>query len=337
MFYVDFGNKEDVNIENLRPLPTEWSEQPAFVVTCFVEGVRRPDSGEEFTKEQSELCQKIMGTFLLSVEMPLAQAEVKSLDGDSVVVDLYKDNRVLSTELTSVTSPVVMATDMCSAELPIDGSLVDCEFIHIDDLTSFFVRRNDAESRSALEQLMVELNGTCRELTETHRPVVGEVVAVAFSRDGSWSRGLVYELTPQACRVNFVDFGNSEQTTFSSIRRLDPQFAKLPTQAILCDLAAIPKEELASERVKDAFVKLVAAKSVKVKVVPSDNQLQYSVEVVLPDGGNVADMLLRKNVRQTVTVESLTHHEPTEREFQLAIQDVVSPSQFYCTELDING
>ncbi|XP_041369148.1 tudor domain-containing 6-like isoform X2 [Gigantopelta aegis] len=341
VFYVDFGNKEDVELKNIRPLPTEWSKQPAFVVNCIIEGVHRANNDEVLMAEKGELCQKILGIFLLSVEMPLAQAEVKSLEGDLIGIDLYKDNYVLSSELTSVLSSkkpsVVMSSDMSSAELPIDGSLVDCEFIHVEDLTNFFVRKDDIKCRTALHELMVNLNSSCKGLTESHKPIVGEVVAVNFSEDNTWNRGLVFEVTGQSCRVNFIDFGNSEQATFSSIRKLDSNFSKLPVQAIPCGLVDVPQKDLSSEKVKQTFMNLVAAKKVKVKVVPSDNQHRYAIEVFLPDGSNVRELLHEKEVTPTVTVESLTYHQPTEAEFQVAIQDVVSPSQFYCTELDIKA
>ena len=40
-------------------------------------------------------------------------------------------------------------------------------------------------------------------------------------------------------RVLFVDFGNSEELSFSEIRRLPDHLTKLPRQAMKCRLAAI--------------------------------------------------------------------------------------------------
>ena len=67
---------------------------------------------------------------------------------------------------------------------------------------------------------------------QVNEPTVGMLCAALFVQDGSWYRARVLSIKGSRAEVLFLDYGNTEQVVTSSLKTLESQFTRLPTQAI---------------------------------------------------------------------------------------------------------
>ena len=70
----------------------------------------------------------------------------------------------------------------------------------------------------------------------------GEIVACRFTQDDHFYRARILSLIPEnhEVLVFYVDYGNREWVSESSIRQMVPQFMLLPFQAIECRMPLKP-------------------------------------------------------------------------------------------------
>ncbi|XP_068626612.1 tudor domain-containing protein 7A [Battus philenor] len=113
--------------------------------------------------------------------------------------------------------------------------------------------------------------------------------------DGGWQRAMILEIGDETATVFLGDHGDDETVYLDKIKILEPQFRKLPAQAILCRLEGA--EELAASEAGVALVQrrlpgevLVAAPGPRTD--PSDP----AVAVVLYDTSTQRDLNLNKEI-----------------------------------------
>ncbi|XP_053306775.1 tudor domain-containing protein 1-like [Spea bombifrons] len=69
-------------------------------------------------------------------------------------------------------------------------------------------------------------------------PAVGQVCSAQCAEDRCWYRAKILEKRSQeALLVEYIDFGNVEVLPLSSLRPIQSNMLKLPSQAIKCSLA----------------------------------------------------------------------------------------------------
>ena len=176
------------------------------------------------------------------------------------------------------------------------NSSTDASVTHIDSFSSIYVTSTDSNLQSKLLQLMVALNQSAESLPPLGQPRQGSLCAACFSQDGSWYRARILSVVSSTiCEVQFVDYGNSEQTLTSQLRELTGYaiFTELPAQAVKCclvgfesginggaDVSAEPeadlvrlKEELVEKAVRFKMLKKVG----ETLVVDFENEQHSSI------------------------------------------------------------
>ncbi|XP_061385760.1 tudor domain-containing protein 7 [Danaus plexippus] len=113
--------------------------------------------------------------------------------------------------------------------------------------------------------------------------------------DGGWQRAKILEIEDETATVFLGDHGDDDTVYFKNIKILEPQFRKLPAQAILCRLEGA--EELAASEAGATLVRrrlpgevLVAAPG------PRHDPTDPSVAVVLYDTSTPRDLNLNKEI-----------------------------------------
>ena len=75
---------------------------------------------------------------------------------------------------------------------------------------------------------------------------VGELVAARFSQDQQWYRGEVTQLGNNSAAVSFIDYGNSEEVSATSMSVIDPSLMTYPVFAVHCalhDVSLVPGQQ----------------------------------------------------------------------------------------------
>ena len=150
-----------------------------------------------------------------------------------------------------------------------------------------------------LELLMEELNIAYNALSDTDlildTPTVGMPCAAKFAEDNMWYRAEVLA-TGQEVKVQFVDYGNSQNIASSQLKSLKPEFMKLKTQGIECSLdGVVPKNKKWAEKAVEDFEDLTIDKHLVGKVVSIGPGIKCQLDLVnSEDKANIGESLCDK-------------------------------------------
>lgn len=94
-----------------------------------------------------------------------------------------------------------------------------------------------------------ELDGVMTKITEIYENggiIISQATAkpgvtcvAQYSQDFTWYRAMIESIQPTGAEIRFVDYGNTELVSFDKLKQLQPDLAKLPTQAIACRLLGV--------------------------------------------------------------------------------------------------
>ncbi|CAH1785114.1 unnamed protein product, partial [Owenia fusiformis] len=108
--------------------------------------------------------------------------------------------------------------------------------------SEFYIQlADDGNEIAELAGLLETLHASCEseKLNPDFRVTVGDEVAVKYSQDGRWNRGLVVAIRDKEAKVKFVDYGNKEKLLMADLLPLKDEFTLVPTMAICCSLVDI--------------------------------------------------------------------------------------------------
>ncbi|CAN0222776.1 unnamed protein product [Lampetra planeri] len=112
---------------------------------------------------------------------------------------------------------------------------------HINSPSDFYVQQ--VSTMKCLLELKRTLQIFYRNYRKDWRVVhatVGQLCVAQFSADQQWYRAQIIGLPGKGdVEVRYVDYGNTERTSVSCIRKLDNSFLQLPELAVPCSLADI--------------------------------------------------------------------------------------------------
>ncbi|XP_037969050.2 tudor domain-containing protein 7A [Plutella xylostella] len=113
--------------------------------------------------------------------------------------------------------------------------------------------------------------------------------------DGGWQRAKILEIEEDRATVFLGDHGDDDVVSLDKIKILEPQFRKLPAQAILCRLEGA--EELAASSQAGELVRARLQGEVLVAAPgPRDDPAEPAVSVVLYDTSTARDLNLNKEI-----------------------------------------
>ncbi|XP_042312715.1 tudor domain-containing protein 1 isoform X2 [Sceloporus undulatus] len=262
VLFVDYGNCEEVTMDNIRPISATFMKLPFQAVKCGLSGVRPVN--DEWTKEATTTLQ----TFIAGKKL---QAKVVSLINNSAEVELIDNttgspvmiNDILIERHLAFKKEIIPNQKMPSDEL------VACYFqemsptiqwktakfavgetvpVHVLDVVNpglfYVVPTKPIVDPQDLHKLMTELADYCSFQNDCIlEPKVGEPCCARFSGDNKWYRALVLEISISEVKVAYADYGNVEVLPNSKLLPITAPFLKLPFQILKCSLAGITKPD----------------------------------------------------------------------------------------------
>ncbi|KAA0715133.1 Tudor domain-containing protein 6 [Triplophysa tibetana] len=328
VLHVDYGKKQFVQVENLRPLAAEFFRMPVVTYVCSLHGI--VDRG--FGWKASQI------TFLKSVLLNrtvIAKFQYRSLSEGLHYVTLYgedntninelfelKQKYVLDSELTddgfavqkrpssqkrknlerieskhpdgTYSDPKRKKTVFFTESLPPNTSHVAI-VQHVDSPGKFWVQTQRYIEDFNL--LMDDLGCLYNEPTSTEglirKPVAG-LLCAAKAQGGVFYRAAINMVIDTKAEVYFLDYGKTEIVDRSNLRQLPLRFQELPAVAVKCSLHGIkPKLKHWDEKATSFFSRIVENKSLDLHVQDKfqDTYIVQLVESSL-DGENDVSKLL---------------------------------------------
>ena len=285
VLYVDYGNVEIVQPEDLFPLPNILSSIPCQSVHCVL-------------KEDTEL------EVDQQVNVKLASSAMKgrTLNGMKWAVSL---------EDASIGEEEVIYTRQQLTE----GSEVVVIATHIDSPDSLWVQLSDTSRE--LEELMTQIAEMAPSIEETNLPPNAKMCLAVSSLDQGWYRGEVVAIDNQSKQVtvHFVDYGNQEDVTMETILPLPGEFAALPAQAIQVSLARVTPcdhQKGWGPKINNVLEQNCLEKEMTMKIITmaTEDGIPVVELIDLSTNANVSDTLLKE--------ADVHHHNQSQKSASIA-------------------
>ncbi|XP_026996164.2 tudor domain-containing protein 1 isoform X4 [Tachysurus fulvidraco] len=266
--YIDFGNSEEVLLNQLRPINMDLLALSSQAIPCALAGIM--PTSEEWSVETIVTLKQLVCNRFIRVEI------LGERDGTALVSMVVE-----SSDPQTNVAELLVATGHASA-----GTMET---------------KKEKACKSPVMQTLAELSTALMKHCEADgtpfNPVVGKPCCARFS-DGSWYRGILQGLEGDGtAKVFFVDYGNTCKVQSAHLKAIKPSLLKHPFQAICCSLAGL--EPVGEEWSKDAvqkFHNLCLGKQLTGKVV-SVTEKGYGVELEC-SGDNVAAVLIAEKLAQ---------------------------------------
>ena len=303
VFFVDYGNTEQVRKEEVQMLLDKFLTLPQLAVRCQLPGSQGIEDAELLTGFACIMNQPISVKALkrmsggyeidLITDTGMSVAETLCLSADGASPGVSDDaSEAGKTVETAGTKPAPAAQKELEVfKLPLDGSKVPGAVMAIESLQVFHVQILNTELEAQLGVMMVELQEYCSAAVRSYRPTAGEVVAAMFTDGGEtlWYRARVRQILGEGKQlvVFFVDYGNTEIVEQNEVCQLDEKFLQLPQGSVTCKLVGSMGTE--DKNMAEEF-QLVLKVRLNIKAVAFTNGI-YAIELYLDDGVNINEQL----------------------------------------------
>ncbi|XP_071334747.1 tudor domain-containing 6 isoform X2 [Trachinotus anak] len=325
---VDYGTKQFVQVENIRPLAAEFFRMPVVTYICSLHGII--DKGVGWTSSQIDFLRN-----LLLCKTVIAKFEYQSISEGVHYVTLYgdentninnlfgsKESCLLECEKTlgnyAIRSPAYshqhpaqqertqrkmltpgktgeekeeegVAVKIPAEDLSLNSSHV-AVVQHVSNPSDFWIQtQNYANELDDLMDSIYHLYKDSENKDVVRNPTVG-LYCAAKAEDGDFYRATVSEVGETQIKVFFVDYGNSEVVDRINIRTLPDKFKKLPRLALKCTLAGVRAKDVRwSQSASDFFIKAVTGKVLNVHVTAKYDD-GYVVQLTDPKAPGERDL-----------------------------------------------
>ena len=253
VFFFDFGNRELVELDKLKPISKQLLQWPIQAVKCGMYGVpakeilKPMNSDEVFLFKSLQANSDVPQCIVINQE-PLF-VDFESTGGLSV-----RDEYVRMGLFPQVSD--LGMTSLIKNQL----STHNTEMVIVTEKTNgpsdFWVQLVDKTALQEFEKLTEQIQDHCLRSSPLAQPLVlGQLCCAKFSQDGMWYRSQVIELLGESTvKVVFVDFGNVERAKFSDLRPVSRVFMHFPAQAVHCCLVG---HTVQKEGMQEKFSSLV--------------------------------------------------------------------------------
>ena len=270
--FVDFGNTDTVPAEELKQVPSKCMQVPPLAYHCMLADCEVEKVTSKL--EDATLDQTLTVTFT-TTDMPPYTVTLHLENGMDVstLLGSCPDDSVSQSQTGATNDPESVESNAAVSEVADGrkciamalGQRVKVTVSHVVSPSRFYsqldsnVAQLEVASDAMFEHFssLAEGDGAIENLT------VGRLCACAFGEDESWYRAIVHSIDTDSdlCELFYVDYGNTETVSRSSVRELPGEFQSLPWQCVACCLAGVSCGEGDwSEEANTAFEELVISK-----------------------------------------------------------------------------
>ncbi|XP_076613051.1 tudor domain-containing 6 [Chaetodon auriga] len=325
---VDYGTKQFIHMDNVRPLAAEFFRMPVVTYICSLHGII--DKGVGWTKRQIDY----LRTLLLHKTV-FAKFEYQSISEGVHYVTLYGDENTNINNLFGSKESCLVECEKTLGDyaihssaysrqhpapqernprkilapgqtveekegkgtvekLPAEDLSLNSSHVavvqNVTDPSEFWIQtQNYAKEFDELMDSIYHLYKDSVTKDVVRNPTVG-LYCAAKAEDGDFYRATVAEVGGTKIKVFFVDYGNTEVVDKSNIRILSDDFKKLPCLALKCALAGIrPKDGWWSQSACEFFIKAVTDKTLNVHVIAKFDG-RYDVHLTDPQARGERDL-----------------------------------------------
>ncbi|KAJ1522671.1 hypothetical protein ONE63_001837 [Megalurothrips usitatus] len=314
ILFIDYGNDEDVELENMRNLPPEFSTVDPLALKCSLAS----PSGMTWSPS-------VMDKLVPELESGPFTVVIKENRDNLFIVDVVNSagcsvGTALAGEgLLSVEEEVKGVSLLAGSNFPADLSF-------IKSANEFYVHlQSESEKLEQIQGQLQAASTSMESLSELPQP--GTKIMALYSEDSVWYRG---QTLPDG-RILFIDYGNDEHVELDNMKKLPEGLASVGAMALTCSLAA-PENKAWSPRVMDRLVSELESGPFTVVVKAVEDEL-LSVDVINAAGHSIGSALVEEGFLEDSdgVGECVALRSPGEKSEALDASVVFaeSPAEFY--------
>ncbi|KAJ7416323.1 tudor domain-containing protein 6 isoform X1 [Willisornis vidua] len=289
--YVDYGNREQVCLTNLRAINERFLTLEAQAFRCSLYNLIQPNGQNPFAWDEEAI--KTFHEFVVNssseCELKCTIFALASINRDLFnVVDLFTPFQSACQFLTErgvarplfpqkhLASLVRLHSYYYSSHGIKIGSEEDVYITHVENPSMFYCQLERCSD--TLAQLADSISYLSETMTSTGTLGKSESLCLARYADSQWYRGVIMETEPKA-KVFFVDFGNTETIEKDNLFPLPYDASDIllvPMQAIKCSISDVSS---VSNEAAAWFKEAVLEKQLKAIVVAKDSDNTLQVEL----------------------------------------------------------
>ncbi|XP_019515638.1 PREDICTED: tudor domain-containing protein 1 [Hipposideros armiger] len=343
VYFVDYGNIEEVTADELQMIPSKFLKLPFQGVPCWLADIQ--PRNKHWTKEAIvrfqmcvagiqlqarvvEITEKGVGIELtnLSTSYPRIISDV--LIDEHLVVKAsapwkaLAKNRLANKWDLQIDAPDCQAASSAvqwrTVEVPVNKT-VQARILEIINPNLFYAVPNempeDQEKLCILTAEMLEYYNA-QKSPLSYRPSSGDACCAKYTNDDLWYRAIVLETSDAEVKVLYADYGNIETLPLSRVQPISASHLELPFQIIKCSFEGLTElngscSQLIIELLRNFMLNQNAMLSVKGII---QNVHTVSVEKCSENGAvSVTDKPMMYNLAKNITSkkQSTLHTEKT--------------------------
>lgn len=317
---VDYGTKQIVRVENVRPLASEFFRMPVVTYNCSLHGVI--DQGAGWMTSQIDYLKTLLlfKTVIIKFEYQSITEGVYYVtlygDGNSNINNMFgsKESCLLQCEKilgdyaissgqrrNNILLPLRRNGEIDDNKSRLHSQLLPVENLPVDSTHVAFVQYVSTPSEFWIQtqNFAKELDECMDEMANLYQndlpadvvknPTVG-LYCAAKAEDGEYYRAIVTEVSSAKVKVFFVDYGNSETVNSCCIKDLREESKKMPQLALKCTLAGVrSKGREWSQEACELFAKIALNKALDVHVTVKADGCHF-VQLTDPDAQGEKDL-----------------------------------------------
>ena len=267
VLFVDFGNKEWVEMIHIKKLLPQFHSLPLQSIQC---SSAHPPATP------------------LSIGDEISIVISKQSETGGYIIDFASQSK--KEEGACQMGPTFHSV---FASLPLSGYL-DVTVTHVKSPSQFYCQLCEAADK--LSDMTARLSKRFQSSPPASQPLLkGQICAARYDVNNEWYRGLVREVKGQTAEVFFIDFGNHTFVPLSSVHPLPEEFQSLPAQAISSSLRQVeePLEGWSDPVIAD-FTDLVNEEEFVAEVKEKfDAELKLLIDL-LDDDKSIREIFIQK-------------------------------------------
>ena len=217
VFFVDYGNSEEVELKDMALCPAELCDLPLVAVRCALYGM------DDFiwSSQALDILKDLTCNRLLEASIVDSNHGYPSIQ----LVD-KSDGTLISAKFSQLYTSTV--------------SLQKCQVTEVNHPGSFYLQYVEKENAPWFSLLQKLQNVYANPTTyEDFTPLVGSLCCSQYSEDKFWYRCKILSISKQVVSLSYIDFGSVCKVVRSKVYRLDEEFAGFPPLAVHCKLDGI--------------------------------------------------------------------------------------------------
>ena len=334
VFYVDFGNSEELPFSEIRRIPDHMTQLPMQAMKCRLAGIQPVDEEEVWSSEcvsmlanNCSLNQYNMRVIEAEGDEPMAvvlypdsTAETQdvtsvnqllvlnshaSLSGDVESLEAEVTNTQEPSSPASTTSQTIPDADLCYLPVNMPQSKkfqIVVGYVDKDCTISGYQPGNGNHSLPELMQLVQKVcEATEQPLLSQDQLSFNQPCCAKFENDDYWYRALVVGFpTPSSVLAEYVDFGNMAEIPLTSIK-LNAAFLEIPQLCLSIHLDGLPQTPNEQTEVAELLEGVLIGRACEAvsSIKPTVHGPIKVESLTLPDGSDVVDvvreMMLKKH------------------------------------------